>query len=70
LLTSAGLAIGLVLAAMSGLALSRLLYRVSPLDPIVFVAAPLALATSALVASWLPARRATKVAPVTALRMD
>jgi predicted permease len=70
LLTSAGLAIGLVLAAMSGLALSRLLYRVSPLDPIVFVAAPFALATSALVASWLPARRATKVAPVTALRMD
>jgi ABC-type antimicrobial peptide transport system permease subunit len=69
-LTLAGLAIGLPLAGLAGLGLSRLLYEVSPLDPIVFVGAPLVLAGAALVASYLPARRATRVAPVTALRAD
>ncbi len=70
LLTAAGLAIGLPLAGLAGLGLSRLLYEVSPLDPIVFVLAPLTLAVAALAASWLPARRATRVAPVTALRAE
>ena len=69
-LTALGLAIGLPLAGLSGMGLSRLLYEVSPLDPIVFLGAPLILASSALFASWLPARRATKVVPVTALRAD
>jgi predicted permease len=69
-LTAAGLAIGLPLAALAGLALSRLLYEVSPLDPVVFVVAPLALALTASVASWLPARRATRIAPITALRAE
>jgi ABC-type antimicrobial peptide transport system permease subunit len=69
-LTAVGLAIGLPLAALAGFALSRLLYEVSPLDPLVFALAPLALAMSATLASWVPARRATRVAPVTALRTD
>jgi ABC-type antimicrobial peptide transport system permease subunit len=69
-LTAVGLAIGLPLAALASLALSRLLYQVSPLDPFVFVVAPLTLAVSATIASWLPARRATRVAPVTALRTE
>jgi ABC-type lipoprotein release transport system permease subunit len=46
------------------------LYQVSPLDPVVFVLAPALLAAAAAIASWLPARRATRVAPVTALRME
>jgi predicted permease len=69
-LTALGLAIGLPLAGLSGMGLSRLLYEVSPIDPIVFIGAPLILAASALFASWLPARRATRVAPVTALRAE
>ena len=69
-LTALGLAIGLPLAALASLALSRLLYQVSPLDPFVFVLAPLTLACSAIVATWLPARRATRIAPVTALRTE
>jgi predicted permease len=69
-LTAAGLALGLPLAGLAGLSLSRLLYEVSPLDPIVFIVAPLLLASAALVASYLPARRATRVVPVTALRAD
>jgi putative ABC transport system permease protein len=69
-LTAVGLAIGLPLAALAGLGLSRLLYEVSPLDPFVFVVGPLALGLSALFASWIPARRATRVAPTTALRSE
>ena len=54
-LTAAGLAIGLPLAVLAGFGLSRLLYEVSPLDPFVFIAAPLALAVGrATVASWVP----------------
>jgi len=70
LLTAAGLAIGLPLAALAGVGLSRLLYQVSPLDPVVFVGGPLVLAAAALVASLVPARRATRIAPVTALRTE
>jgi predicted permease len=69
-LTAAGLAIGVPLAAGAGFGLSRMLYQVSPLDPIVFVAAPLTLAAAAALAAWIPARRATRVAPVTALRTE
>jgi hypothetical protein len=69
-LAGVGIAIGLVLAAAIGLALSRLLYQVSPLDPVVFALAPATLAAAAALASWLPARRATRVAPVTALRTE
>ena len=69
-LTAVGLAAGLPLAALIGLALSRLLYDVSPLDPFVFAVAPLTLAAAALLAAWVPARRATRVTPMIALRID
>jgi predicted permease len=69
-LTAIGVAIGLPLAALAGIGLSRLLNQVSPLDPVVFVAGPIALATAAMLASLVPARRATRIAPVTALRTD
>ena len=70
ILSAAGVAIGLPLSALLGLALSSLLYDVKPLDPIVFVSAPLVLGVSALLASWVPARRATRVSPLTALRSE
>jgi putative ABC transport system permease protein len=63
-----GVAIGLPLAALLGMALSSLLYEVKPLDPVVFTTAPAVLAAAAMVATWLPARRATRVTPLTALR--
>jgi predicted permease len=69
-LSAVGVALGLPLAAALGFGLSRMLYDVKPLDPIVFLSAPVALALAALVATWLPARRATRVTPLTALRTD
>jgi ABC-type antimicrobial peptide transport system permease subunit len=69
-LAAVGVAVGLPLAALLGMAMSSLLYDVKPLDPVVFVTAPGLLAAAALVATWLPARRATRVTPLTALRTD
>jgi predicted permease len=69
-LTGIGVALGLPLAGLAGLGLSRLLYEISPLDPVAFGLAPLLLAAAAFVACWLPARRATRVVPVTALRAE
>ena len=64
------MALGLPLATLLGFALSSLLYDVKPLDPLVFISAPALLALAALIATWLPARRATRVTPLTALRTD
>ena len=68
--TAVGLGIGLVLAAGVGKLVSGLLYQVSPLDPAVLTTAAALLAGSALVASYLPARRATRVVPLEALRTE
>jgi predicted permease len=69
-LSAVGVAIGIPLAALLGLALSSMLYDVKPFDPIVFVSAPGLLALAALAATWIPARRATRVTPLTALRAE
>jgi predicted permease len=69
-LTGIGLAVGLPLAALIGRALSGFLYDVSPLDPIVFALAPALLAAAGVAASYLPARRATRIMPLNALRTD
>jgi len=65
-----GIAIGLLLAAATGKILSGILYEVSALDPIAFTAAPMLLATAALIATWLPAHRAARLNPVEALRYE
>jgi predicted permease len=69
-LTAAGLAAGLPLAALIATTLGGLLYEVSAFDPLVFTAAPAVLAAAALAACYLPARRATRIAPLIALRAD
>ena len=66
----AGVAIGLLLAIATAKILSGILYQVSALDPVAFTAAPLLLAAAALIATWLPARRATQVNPIEALRTE
>ena len=70
LLTLSGVGIGLLLSWAIGKGLSGMLYEVSPLDPVVFAAAPLTLLASALLATYVPARRATHVRPMTALRAE
>jgi macrolide transport system ATP-binding/permease protein len=72
-LTTIGLLIGLALAlaAFGSIgAVRTLLPGISPLDPITFVAVPLLLAAIACLASWFPARRAGRVDPLVALRVD
>ncbi len=70
LLVGCGTACGLVVSFALTRALSRLLYGVSPLDPVVFVAVSVLLALAGFVASLIPAHRATMVDPIVALRVD
>jgi ABC-type antimicrobial peptide transport system permease subunit len=67
---AAGLALGLLLALGAGKLLSSILYGVSSLDPVAFTVAPLVLAIAGLIATWLPARRATRISPMDALRTE
>ena len=67
---AAGLAIGLALAALLSRGLGILLFGVRPWDPAVFAAVVLALAAAGTLASFIPAQRATRIAPVDALRLD
>jgi predicted permease len=66
------LGIGIGVASAFGLTklIASLLYGVKARDPLVFVGVPLLLAVVALLAVWLPARRATRVSPVDALRSE
>jgi ABC-type antimicrobial peptide transport system permease subunit len=70
LLIFAGVAIGGGLALAAGRALSSMLFDLSPRDPATLVAVSIVLGTIALLASYLPARRATRIDPVTALRAE
>ena len=69
-LTGIGVAIGLAAAAGLMQLMKSLLFGVSPLDPLTYVAVPIVLAASAVLASYLPARRAAAVDPVEALRAE
>ena len=69
-ITAAGLAAGLVLSAGTVRMLRSYLYGLSPFDPVAFAGASLVWALIAMLASWSPARRATRVDPITALKYD
>ena len=69
-LSAAGVLIGLVAAAGLTRLMASLLYGVSPMDPITLGSVSVALASVAVLASWLPARRAASVDPVVALRSE
>ena len=65
-----GMVLGLLLALGASGALQPVLYHVDPRDPVVFLAVIVTLAVVALAASFLPARRVTRIDPVTALATE
>ena len=69
-LTAAGLAAGALGAAVLTRFLASLLFEVGPLDPATYAAVAGALLLSGLLACWVPARRATRIDPLSALRSE
>jgi len=69
-LTATGIALGIGVALMLTRVMSALLFGVGPMDPMTYVAVSGALAGVALLATYLPARRASRVDPIVALRAD
>jgi predicted permease len=70
ILTATGIAVGLAGAAAGARLLQGMLFGITPLDPQTFVAVSLLFGLVAMVASYLPARRATRVEPSLALRSE
>ena len=70
LLAGIGVALGVGGAWLLTRSMQSVLYDIRPSDPVTFVQVVLALLAAALVASWLPARRALKIDPVNSLRSD
>ncbi len=70
LLSATGVAIGLVASLGINRVLANLLFGVKATDPITYVAVAAVLLSVALVASYLPARRATRIDPLIALRYE
>jgi putative ABC transport system permease protein len=69
-LVVAGVAIGLVAAALASRLLRAQLFEVAPTDPATYVWVATGLLIVSLLASWIPARRASRIDPMTALRQD
>jgi ABC-type lipoprotein release transport system permease subunit len=61
---------GLVASLLLGSLVQRFLYGVGAFDPLALLAAPVLLASVAALATWLPARRVSRVDPVNALRSE
>ena len=68
--TALAVGVGLLLSLGAGRVLSQILYEVSPSDPFALISSSLLLAVAALLACFLPARRAMHVNPMTALRTE
>jgi ABC-type lipoprotein release transport system permease subunit len=68
MLAAAGVVCGLMAALLSGRLIASQLYGVTPQDALTLAAAPIVVAAAALLAAWLPARRAAAIDPVGALR--
>jgi hypothetical protein len=68
--TALAVVVGLLLSLAAGRVLAKVLYEVSPSDPLALVAASVILVAAALIACFLPARRATHVDPIEALRAE
>jgi ABC-type antimicrobial peptide transport system permease subunit len=69
-LVAIGIVLGLAVSLGATRLLAGLLYGVAPVDPATFAAVPLLLAAVALMASYLPVRRATRVDPMVAIRAE
>jgi putative ABC transport system permease protein len=69
-LSAAGVAIGLAIAAIASRGLTSLLFGVSPLDPLSYAAVVIVLVGVAILASWLPAWRASRIDPSVTLRSE
>jgi putative ABC transport system permease protein len=65
-----GLAVGLLGALVLARVLGSQLYGVGAVDPMTFIGTPVILGAVALLASWVPARRAARVDPLVALRSE
>ena len=70
ILAGSGVACGLLLALAATRLLRSLLFHVSPIDPVTYLLATVALCGSAVVASYFPSRRTATVNPVEALRAE
>jgi ABC-type antimicrobial peptide transport system permease subunit len=70
IVTGTGAVVGLVVALAASRLLAKLLFEISPADPVSMIAAAGLLLLVALIAAYLPARHATRVDPVQALRAD
>jgi ABC-type antimicrobial peptide transport system permease subunit len=70
ILTGAGILLGLAGATAGTRLLEGMLFGVTPLDPLTFIAVSLLFGLVAMLASYLPARRATHVDPMVALRTE
>jgi putative ABC transport system permease protein len=70
LLVASGVIAGTVLALVLSRTISKMLFSITPTDPVTFASVAALLAGVALVASYLPARRATRVDPIVALRAE
>jgi putative ABC transport system permease protein len=69
-LTAVGIALGLILSGIATRFLRGFLYGINPLDPVAFTGAALAWVVIAMLASYLPARRAARVDPAISLRYE
>lgn len=69
-LAAAGLTIGVGLSLLAGRALQNLLFGVAPWDPLMLAVVPVAVAVATAAACYIPGRRAVRVDPMIALRIE